>query len=122
MGCPDRVTTGDDLVFSICTHDSVTGVLTDADSNPTYRIYKEETEEIIARGEMAKLDDANTTGFYTGSITCNARNQISGGKTYTIYIEATVSSDTGSQTYSFKAEGSEAPFIRRTNFIPVGWF
>ena len=50
----------------------------------------------------AKLDDAATTGFYTETIACTAANGFEVGKTYTIYIEATVDSDKGGICYSFK--------------------
>lgn len=103
MGCPSDVLIGDNLVFSICTHDPSTGVLTDADSPPTYRIYEDETATPILTGSMAKLDDSNTTGFYTESIACTAANGFEDGKTYTVYIEATVGGDTGGITFGFKA-------------------
>lgn len=104
MGCPSEVFIGDTLVFSICTHDPDTGILTDADDFPSYRVYEDETGTAILNGVMAKLDDANTTGFYTESITCSAGNGFEAGKTYTIYIEATVDSDTGGICYAFKAK------------------
>jgi len=66
MGCQSDVAIGQNLVFSICTHDPDTGVLTDADAVPAYRIYEDETAVPILTGNMAKLDDVNTTGFYTG--------------------------------------------------------
>src|SRR3990172_9039911 len=88
MGCPAKVVISDNLVFSVCTHDPDTGILTDADSVPTYRIYEDETATPILTGAMAKLDDANTTGFYTESIACTSGNGFENGKTYTIYIEA----------------------------------
>jgi len=103
MGCPLECTIGDNLVFSICCHDPDTGVLTDADAAPTYRIYEDETATAILTGTMAKLDDANTTGFYTELIACTAANGFEDGKTYTVYIEATVDGDTGGICFSFKA-------------------
>ena len=103
MGCQTDVTIGNNLVFSICTHDPDTGVLTDADSAPQYRIYEDETATAILTGNMAKLDDANTTGFYTELIACTSGNGFEDGKTYTIYIEATVDSDTGGISYGFTA-------------------
>ena len=51
---------------------------------------------------MAKLDDVNTTGFYTELVACTTANGYESGKTYTIYIEATVDSDTGGVTFNFK--------------------
>jgi len=105
MGCPAECEIGDTLVFSICTHDPDTGVLTDADAPPTYRVYEDETGSpaAILTGSMAKLDDGNTTGFYTETITCSSGNGFEVGKTYTVYIEATVDSDTGGICYGFKA-------------------
>jgi len=103
MGCPEEVYIEDNLVFSICCHDPDTGVLTDADSAPSYRIYEDETGTAILNGAMTKLDDANTTGFYSELIACTAANGFENGKTYTVYIEATVDSDTGGISYAFKA-------------------
>jgi len=103
MGCPSEVIIGDNLVFSITCHDPDTGVLTDADAAPTYRVYEDETATPILTGEMAKLDDANTTGFYTEAIACTVANGFEDGKTYTIYIEATVDGDKGGISFGFKA-------------------
>lgn len=103
MGCQGLVYIGDDLTFSVTTHDPDTGVLTDADSVPAYRIYEDETATAILTGSMAKLDDANTTGFYSELIACTAANGFENGKSYTIYIEATVDGDTGGITYGFVA-------------------
>ena len=103
MGCQSEVEVGDNLTFSICTHDPDTGVLTDADAAPAYRVYEDETATPILTGTMDKLDDANTTGFYTELINCTSGNGFESGKSYTIYIEATVDSDTGGICYGFKA-------------------
>jgi hypothetical protein len=103
MGCPTEVIIGDNLVFSCTTHDPDTGILTDADAVPTYRIYEDETATAILTGDMAKLDDANTLGFYTELIACTVANGFEDGKTYTVYIEATVDGDTGGISYGFKA-------------------
>lgn len=101
MGCQSYAILSDNLTFSITTHDPDTGVLTDADSNPTYRIYEDETATPILTGTMAKLDDANTTGFYTELIAVTAANGFEVGKSYTIYVEATVDADTGGISYAF---------------------
>ena len=119
MGCPSKVIIGDNCVFSICTHDPDTGVLTDADSAPTYRVYEDETGTAILTGTMAKLDDANTTGFYTESIACTSGNGFEDGKTYSIYIEATVDSDTGGIAYSFKAEEGDATVIQNNTISGI---
>jgi hypothetical protein len=103
MGCPTECVIGDNVVFSICTHDPDTGVLTDADAAPSWRIYEDETTSSILNGTMDKLDDANTTGFYTELVAVTAGNGFEDGKTYTVYVEATVDSDTGGICYAFKA-------------------
>lgn len=104
MGCPSKVQLGNNLTFSICTHDPDTGVLTDAEEAPPYRVYEDETGTPILTGSMAKLDDANTTGFYSELIACTEGNGFEAGKSYTIYIEATIDSDKGGISYGFLCE------------------
>lgn len=103
MGCPTEVEIGRNLTFSICTHDPDTGVLTDAGSNPTYRVYQATTTTPILTGTMSKLDDGNTTGFYVAAIACLSGNGFNHGFTYTVYIEATVDTDKGGISYAFTA-------------------
>ena len=103
MGCQAEIEIGDNLVFSICCHDPDTGVLTDADSAPAYRIYEDVTATPILTGTMAKLDDAGTTGFYAKLIAGTSGAGFENGKTYTIYIEATVDGDKGGICYSVRA-------------------
>jgi len=117
MGCPSSVELGDNLVFSICTHDPDTGVLTDADAAPTYRVYEDETAVAILTGTMTKLDDANTTGFYTELIACTIGNGFEDRKTYTIYVEATVDSDTGGISFAFKI--MDTPSLVNTEILDV---
>lgn len=102
MGCPSECKLGENLVFSTVSHDPDTGVLTDADTVPTYRVYEDETATPLLTGSMAKLDDTNTTGFYTELIACTVANGFERGKTYTIYLTGTVDSDTGGITFAFK--------------------
>jgi len=101
MGCQSQVTLENNLTFSITTHDPDTGVLTDAAAAPAYRLYEDETAAPILTGNLAKLDDANTTGFYTELVACTAGNGFETGKSYTIYITATVDGDEGGITYGF---------------------
>lgn len=119
MGCPSSCVLGDNLVFSICTHDPDTGELTDADSIPTYRIYEDETESPILTGSMAKLDDGNTTGFYTELIAASVGNGFEAGKTYTIYIQATVDAATGGIALGFKVTRAETGNGARTITVTV---
>lgn len=106
MGCPSFVIIGNTLTFSITSHDPDTGVVTDA-SSTAYRVYEDLTTTVIASGSMTLMVDAggagNTTGFYQTTLTCSAANGYEHGKTYTIYIEATVDSDKGAITYAFTA-------------------
>lgn len=108
MGCQTDVELENNLTFSICTHDPDTGVLTDADAVPDYRVYEDETAGAILTGSMAKLDDANTTGFYSEQIACTAANGFEDGKSYSIYIVATVDGDTGGIAYNFTVKSKRA--------------
>jgi hypothetical protein len=108
MGCQSTVTLGNNLTFSICTHDPETGILTDADGNPTYRVYENETATPLLTGTMAVLDTGNTTGFYTELIACTTANGFEIGKTYTVYIEAVVDSNTGGIAYAFTVPATAA--------------
>jgi len=102
----------DYLTFSCNTHDPDTGVATDAASAPTYRIYEDETASAILTGSTAKLDDGNTTGFYTEQIQLTAANGLEKGKSYTIYIAATVDTDTGTMSHNFQIEaGVDSPTV-----------
>lgn len=92
----------DYLTFQCNTHAADTGSATDADSAPIYRIYEDETATPLLTGSLAKLDDANTTGFYTERVQLTAANGFEVGKSYTIYIEATVGSITGTMSHTFQ--------------------
>lgn len=88
----------DDLVTFACnTHDPETAgnPAIDADDPPTYRIYEDETGTPILTGSMAKLDDANTVGFYSEQITLSAANGFEKGKSYHIRVAAVVGGVTG---------------------------
>ena len=104
MGCQSKVQLGNNLVFSVCTHDPDTGVLTDADDVPAWRLYEGETDPPILTGTMAKLDDDDTTGFYTEIVACTTGNGFESGKSYTIYITAAVGAETGGICYGFLCE------------------
>lgn len=96
------------LTFPAITHRFDTGALTDADSVPTYRVYEDETGTALLTGSTVKLDDANTTGFYSEQITLSAANGFEVGKCYTIYITAAVNSVTGGSFHTFKVEAAPA--------------
>lgn len=78
-----------------------TGVATDADSAPSYRIYEEETATPILTGSMALLDSTNTAGFYSEQVTLSVANGFEVGKCYAVYISGTVNSVTGTGLREF---------------------
>lgn len=92
------------LTFVCNTQVFSTGVATDADSVPTYRVYEDETGTPILTGSMALLDSANTAGFYSEQITLSAANGFETGKAYSIYIAATVSSVAGATHRTFQVQ------------------
>lgn len=92
----------DVLTFTVNTHRVETGAATDADAVPAYRVYEDETGTAILTGNMAKLDDASTLGFYSEQITLSAANGFEVGKSYAIYISAAVNSVTGTMSLNFK--------------------
>jgi len=94
----------DYLTFTCNTHTPATGAATDADAVPAYRIYEDETAVPITTGDMAKLDDAGTTGFYSERIQLLAATGFEQGKCYTIYISAAVGGVTGTKDHSFQIE------------------
>ena len=94
----------DYLTFGCNTHRFDTGAATDADGVPTYRIYEDETASPILTGSTALLDSVNTAGFYSERVQLTAANGLEKGKTYTIYITATVNSVEGTLSHSFQIE------------------
>ena len=94
----------DALTFTAQTHRVDTGAAADADSDPTYRVYEDETGTAILTGTMAKLDDANTTGFYSEQITLSAANGLEKGKCYHVRVAATVNSIAAAKVDSFQIE------------------
>lgn len=113
MGCQSDVIIGNNLVFTCVTHDPDTGIATDADAAPAYRVYENETESPILTGNMAKLDDANTTGFYSELIACTVANGFEVGKSYNILITATVDSDAGGISYAFTVKPDDNAVIAK---------
>jgi hypothetical protein len=57
---------------------------------------------------MALLDAANTTGLYSELRACTTANGFELNRSYNIYIEATVDSDTGGISYGFTVVRSYA--------------
>lgn len=94
----------DALTFTVNTHTPSTGAATDADAVPTYRVYEDETATPILTGSMALLDSANTAGFYSEQITLSSANGFEKGKSYNIYVTATVGSIEGTISHNFQME------------------
>jgi len=92
----------DTATFTVNTHDVATGASVDADSTPSYRVYEDETGTAILTGSMALLDSSNTAGFYSEQITLSAANGFEVGKSYSVYVSATVDGVAASQSYNFK--------------------
>lgn len=92
------------LTFTCSTHDPTTQAAADADADPSYRVYENETGTPLLTGTMAKLDDANTLGFYSEEITLSAANGFELGKSYTVRIEATVDGITGVTERTFQMQ------------------
>ena len=92
------------LTFVAVTQVFSTGVATDADSAPAYRVYEDETTTPILTGTMALLDGANTAGLYSEQITLSAANGFEKGKCYSVHIAATVSSVAGATVRTFQIE------------------
>lgn len=90
------------LTFAVNTHLGSTGAAIDADAVPDYRVYEGETATPILTGSMALLDSTNTEGFYTEELTLSAANGFENGKSYNIYISATVNSIEGTLTHNFQ--------------------
>lgn len=93
----------DDLLTFTCnTHRFDSGVASDADALPAYRVYEDETAAAILTGTMALLDDPNTVGFYSEQITLSAANGFEIGKCYTVYISATVNGVSATMHHQFR--------------------
>lgn len=99
----------DYLTFPANTHSQSTGAATDNDTAPpTYRIYEDETGTPVTNASLAKLDDSNTTGFYSEQVQLLAATGFEAGKSYTIYIECVVSSVVFTLVHTFQIQAEPA--------------
>ena len=117
MGCQSDVLLGNNLTFSICTHDADTGVLTVADAAPAYRVYEDETATALLTGNLALLDAVNTTALYSERIACTTTNGFEVRKSYTIYITAVVDGDTGGIAFGFTVENAGPLYVTLTDAL-----
>ena len=109
------------LTFAVCTKQPAAydagGGAVDADSPPAYRIYEEETATPILTGTMAKLDDANTLGFYSERIQLTAASGFEYGKFYNIYISYEVSSVVVAEMRTLQMKESGGSVDPQINYI-----
>ena len=112
MGCPDFVLLGNNITFSVVTHDADTAGRTDA-SACTYKIYEDDTGTAILSGSMTKHD--SETGFYLEKIAVSAGNGFETNKKYNILVEATVDSKDGGLSFGFMVLDGLIP----TGYEPV---
>ena len=78
---------GEVMIFTALTKDDANpNEIVDADAVPIYLIYENETATRVAYGSMAKLNDANTVGWYSEAVTLSAANGYEAGKSYNVYI------------------------------------
>lgn len=95
--------TAERAYFFANTHNPATGEAVDADTDPTYRIYRADVGTLIVSGSMTKLDDPNTTGFYEAHISTAGLLK---DKVYVIYVQATVNSITVTTHHTFQINAS----------------
>lgn len=74
----------------------------DADADPAYRIYSDETSTAVVTGTLTKLDDGNTLGFYSEKIRLTAANGFAVNTSYTIYISYAISSTVKVETHTLQ--------------------
>jgi hypothetical protein len=112
----------DYLTFTCNTHDPSTGMVVDADSLPTYRIYEDETGTPVTTGEMTKLDDDNMTGLYSERLQLTSALGFEYGKSYTIVITGITDGVSANLIRSFQVERAfvyTAPLTATSGFIAV---
>lgn len=69
-----------------------TGAALDPTGTPNYRVYEDNSDTPVLTGDLARMDDANTVGWYTAQFTASAANGFEVGKTYFVRTTATVDS------------------------------
>ena len=100
MACQEAVLLGKTLTFSIATHDTEYGRLSDADSLPTYKVY-DESNAFVLSGTMTKIDTTED-GYYYEELLCDEPDFEDGGR-YKLCIKAVVGYVIGGITYQFTA-------------------
>ena len=91
------------LTFYANVHNASTGAQSAAAAGPNYRVYEDETSTPILTGSMAALD-TTLVGFYSEQITLIASTGFEKGKSYSIFVVASVASVTGTLHHNFQIE------------------
>ena len=96
----------DKITLGVVTSSPSTGAKLAADSNPTYRVYKDLNAIPISLGTLLPLDSGNTTGLYANQlhVTTSGYNY---GNSYNVYISTTVSGVSATTLRTFQV-GSES--------------
>jgi len=116
MACPSQAILGKELTFTLQAYNA-SGQPVDCDSLPTYRIYEDETGTPILTGTMSKLDDDNTTGFYSETIEVTSANGFELFESYTIRYSATINGVAVSHVDSFNVVTSSAAVTATTGAL-----
>ncbi len=109
MPAPTQGILEENMIFTIQTVDG-NGEPVDADSLPTWSVYEDETGTSISSGSMTLFDAANTDGFYSETLNLTTANGYERFKTYTIRVEATISTVVIPMIFSFMAVGAADTF------------
>lgn len=98
--------TGSTIWLPLCnTHNANTGMAQNADSTgtPAYRVYYNNSTNVITSGSGSIFDSTSSTGFYMFSLDLNSSVYTKGG-CYTVYAEAIIGGVKGTLSHSFQLE------------------
>lgn len=111
--------TTNSATFFCNTFSPTTSAAKDADSPPTARVYNQNGTLIDGAFSMSKVDDSNTTGFYSDNIDLVDEGMNIAGGRYFIYIEAVVDGITGTTCCTFDVEPTVTTTIAGTVNVNV---
>jgi len=90
----------------------------DADSAPSFDVYKQGSDTVLVTGTMSLKDDANTVGFYEGTIAATVANGFEEAATFVVRISGAVDSVTGSAILTFRV-GAEIKTQNRVRLTVI---
>lgn len=105
---------GDRVLFTMNTHNNK-GNVADALSLPFFNVYRDQVQNAIYSGTMAKLDDVGTTGFYSKIIGLTGSLATPG--LYVVYAEGNVGNTVGSLSHTFILATGSATDVNSTNIL-----